>query len=60
MLNPCHMAVLIQTYLLMNKNTSFNRLIYNHWSGWLFGAYMAIFVPHINGIDYFEIFLYFY
>ena len=59
MLNPCHITILIQIYLMMNKNTKFNTMIYTAWTGWLFGPYMATFIPHLNGIDEFEILLYF-
>jgi len=51
MLNPCHIAILIQIYLLLTKNTKTNIIIYSAWSGWLFGPYMATLIPHLNGID---------
>jgi hypothetical protein len=53
MFNPCHMALLIQSYLLLSRNTMKNRMIYLAWTGWLFGAYMATLVPHINGLNNF-------
>lgn len=60
MLNPCHINILIQIYLLLTKNTLKNRMLHTAWTGWLFGPYMATFIPHLNGIDDFEILLYFY
>jgi hypothetical protein len=60
MLNPCHIAILIQIYLMFNKNTKFNRILYAAWSGWLFGPYMATLIPHLNGIDTFEVMLYYF
>ena len=35
-------------------------MIYTAWTGWLFGPYMATFVPHLNGLNNFQIFLYYY
>jgi len=60
MFNPCHFAILVEIYLLVSKNTKTNVAIYTAWSGWLFGPYMANLIPHLNGIDDFEVILYYF
>jgi hypothetical protein len=47
MLNPCHMTLLIQIYLLIRPSTQTNQKIHTMWTTWLFGAYMASVIPHI-------------
>jgi hypothetical protein len=51
MFNPCHIVILIEIYLLLSKNTKTNVTIYTAWSGWLYGPYMAMIVPHLEGLS---------
>jgi hypothetical protein len=44
-------VILIEIYLLLSKNTKTNVTIYTAWSGWLYGPYMAMIVPHLAGIS---------
>ena len=60
MFNPCHITIMATIYLMVSKNTKGNIAIWTAWSGWLFGPYMATFIPHINGINEFEVFLYYF
>jgi hypothetical protein len=47
--NPCHIFLLMNLYLLIveDNSTSFNRKLHTASTGWLFGAILALFIPHL-------------
>lgn len=58
-LSPCRVVLLVQIILLFRPNSRANRILHTAWTGWLFGPYLANFIPHLDGIDQFEIVLYY-
>ena len=53
MLNPCHVTLLIMVLLLFSKATPIMQKIHTYWTSWLFGAYLALMMPHLYGISNF-------
>ena len=51
--NPCHITLIIMTVLLFSKSSLMMRKIHSYWTTWLFGAYLALMVPHLEGISNF-------
>ena len=49
-LNPCHVTLVITIYLLISPVNSFTRKIHTCWTSWLYGAVMALLIPHLEGI----------
>ena len=47
MLNPCHITNLVLVYLLISPNSRLNQSIHSVWCSWIFGAYLALLVPHL-------------
>lgn len=43
----------------MSKNTAFMQKVHLCWTTWLFGAYLALFFPHLYGLDQLEIIAYY-
>ena len=48
------------TVLLFSKSSLMMRKIHSYWTTWLFGAYLALMVPHLEGISNFQVYLYYY
>lgn len=59
LLNPCHVSVLGVIVLCVAPSTTLMRKVHSMWTAWLFGATLALLVPHLNGIGQFEIWLYY-
>lgn len=51
--NPCHISILVLIILLLAPTTNFTRKLHTCWASWLFGAMMAIGLPHLEGIGEF-------
>lgn len=51
--NPCHVSLLLVVVLLLAPTTDFTRKLHTCWTAWLFGAIMALFIPHLYGITQF-------
>ena len=58
-LNPCHISILGVIVLCIAPSTRKMRKIHSMWTSWLFGATLAVLIPHLNGIGEFEKILYF-
>ena len=58
-LNPCHMSIVAVIVMCLVPATPFMKKIHSMWTSWLFGASLAIMVPHLKGMADWEIFLYF-
>lgn len=55
MLNPCHVTFLMFLVLLMGNNTSYKmRWMHTAWTGWLFGGFAALVIPHLEGLSLIE------
>lgn len=59
-LNPCHITLIIMTVLLFSRSTPLMLKLHTYWTAWLFGAYLAVLIPHLDGIDSLEVLLYYY
>lgn len=49
--NPCHLSLLILVFLLFAPTTKFTRKVHTCWTAWLFGAIMALGIPHLEGVS---------
>jgi hypothetical protein len=58
-LNPCHMTLFIQSYLLIANKTGFNKAVHLCYISSVFGAVCALIFPHTNGILPIELFIYY-
>jgi hypothetical protein len=60
-LNPCHITLIFELILLAAKDNTnvFLRRLHVAWSAWLFGAFAALILPHLEEIDVFEFVLYY-
>ena len=52
-LNPCHVAISGVIVLCVMPSTVSMRKLHSMWTSWLFGATLAIIVPHLAGISSF-------
>lgn len=59
-LNPCHMTLLVQSYLLIASKTEFNKAVHLCYISSVYGAVIALIFPHTNGILPIELFLYYF
>lgn len=59
MLNPCHISLLGVIVLCVAPSTARMHKLHTMWTSWLFGAFLALFFPHLRGISDFEVYLYF-
>lgn len=51
MFNPCHINVLMMSYLLLSETTTKTKRLYVCWETWLFGPTLSLVIPHLNGVD---------
>lgn len=51
MLNPCHINVLMMSYLFLAETSTATKRLYVCWEAWLFGPILSLVVPHLNGVD---------
>lgn len=50
MLNPCHINVLIMSYLALRPTTRTTKVVYLCWETWLFGPLLSLVFPHLGGL----------
>jgi hypothetical protein len=60
-LNPCHITLLIMLVLLRAEDNSrpFMRKLHAVWTAWLFGAFGALYFPHLEDVSLGEFLLYY-
>lgn len=60
-LNPCHVTLLMMLILLRAEDNSNHniRKFYTIWTAWLFGAFGALYWPHLEDIEWLEFILYY-
>lgn len=51
--NPCHTALAMVVILLLSPTSKFTCQMHTCWTAWLFGAMLALTVPHLYGITQF-------
>lgn len=49
-LNPCHFSLLVVVILLFSPTNNTTRKLHTAWTSWLFGAMLALVVPHLEGV----------
>ena len=49
--NPCHMTLIVMICLMISPSTPFMKKVHTFWTTWLFGAFLALFIPHLEGIS---------
>jgi hypothetical protein len=55
MANPCHVSLLMLLVLLRgNNNSPAMRWLHTAYSGWTLGAFAALLIPHLEGLDLLE------
>jgi len=60
MTNPCHISLLVLLVLLLGDNSSDRmRWLHTVYGGSLFGAFAALVIPHLEGLDVVEIIAFF-
>ena len=59
LLNPCHVTVLIQATLSLAPNTPLFQKVHTYWSAWVFGAMLALAIPHTYGLSLFEVIVFY-
>lgn len=60
LLNPCHITFLMLLILLVGNNASNKmRWLHSAWTGWLFGGFAALAIPHLEGLSALEAFTFF-
>ena len=57
--NPCHLSCLGVIVMCLKSSTSTMRTFHTMWTSWIFGAALALSVPHLNGVSEVEIYLYY-
>jgi hypothetical protein len=52
-LNPCHITLLMMLVLLRAEDNSspFMRKLHSIWTAWLFGAFGALYFPHLEDVS---------
>lgn len=54
-LNPCHITFLMLLILLVADNTSSKmKWLHTAWTGWLFGGFAALVIPHLEDLSLLE------
>jgi len=51
MLNPCHINVLIMSYLALKPTTQLTKTIALCWEAWFFGPLLSLMFPHLSGLE---------
>ena len=58
-INPCHLLILMQSFLLLTKKTKFTSLVFISCQRWVFGAWLAVVFPDHGGYTSFEVGLFY-
>ena len=60
LLNPCHVTLILQLILMVGDNSClWMRRLHTVWTGWLFGPFGALIIPHLQGLSLVEIIVFF-
>lgn len=59
MFNPCHISISVVIILCLVPSTPAMRRLHTMWTTWIFGALLALLVPHLYGISEFEVVVYY-
>ena len=59
-MNPCHVSLTLLLVLLKGDNSKYwMKWVYAAYTGWLFGAFAALLLPHLEGLNVMEIVAFF-
>ncbi len=53
------MALIVFIILAVSPSTPFMQKLHNCWLTWVYGAYVAISIPHLEGVSQIEVYLYY-